>query len=384
MAQDTTIYVGLDVHKETIAVATAAGSGGDPQFRGQIPNTPAALGKLLRRLGPAAQLQCCYEAGPTGYSTHRLVSGWGIACTVIAPSLIPRRTGDKVKTDRRDALLLARLLRSGDLTAVWVPDPAHEALRDLARARETAKRELQRARHRVLKLLLRLEVRPPSGMHRWTRAHREWLAGVELPEALQQVVLEEARSAVTEAEARLERLTGKLKQVAAADTVWGPTLRALQCLRGVALITAVTLVAELGDLTRFARARGLMSYSGVVPREASSGGRTRRGSITKTGNAFVRFVAVEAAWHYRHGDQRSKAVERRRRGQPAAIVAVAERAERRLAARYRKLVGRGKLPQQAVVAVARELLGFVWGLGRELAEARLAATEPTDLVATAA
>jgi transposase len=366
MAKDT-IFVGLDVHKETIAIAVANGAGGEPRFVGTIPNEAGPLGKTLRRLGPSERLRCCYEAGPTGYTTQRLLTGWGIACTVIAPSLIPKKPGDRVKTDRRDALQLARLLRSGDLTPVWVPDPGHEALRDLARAREAAKRDLQRARHRLLKLLLRLEVRPPVGTRHWTRAHRAWLAAVTLAEPLQQLVLEEARGAVQEAEARLARLTARLTAQAATGP-WAGLLAGLQCLHGVGPITAVTLVAELGDLGRFGRARALMGYSGLVAREHSSGGRVRRGAITKTGNGHVRFVAVESAWHHRHGRPPSRALQQRRRGQPPAVVRIAAAADRRLARRYRRLLGRGKLPQQAVVAVARELLGFVWAIGRAVAE----------------
>ena len=359
-------YVGLDVHQETIAVAVADSGEAAPRFVGTIPNHPAAWFKLVQRLGPAARLRVCYEAGPSGYGLYRQLARWGVACVVVAPSLIPTRPGERVKTDRRDALKLARLLRSGDLTAVWVPDAAHEALRDLARARESPKRDLQRARQRLLKLLVRLEQAPAGGVRRWTRRYRAWLSGLEVAQPLQQLVLEAAREAVEQAEQRLGRLTAQLQGVAQASP-WAPLLGALQCLRGVGVITAVTLVAELGDLTRFPRARQLMGYSGLTPREHSSGGRQRRGAISKAGNAHVRFVSVEAAWHYRHGPRPSASLAQRRRDQPAAVVALAEQAETRLSRRYRHLVGRGKLPQQAVVAVGRELLGFVWAIAQQVA-----------------
>lgn len=375
MDQDSIIFVGLDVHKDTVAIATAVGSGGEPQFRGQVPNTPAALGKALRRLGSTEQVHCWYEAGPTGYSTWRQLTAWNFACTVVAPSLIPRKPGDQVKTDRRDAVLLARLARSGDLTAVWVPDPAHEALRDLCRAREAAKRDRERVRHRLLKLLLRLGIPTPSGMARWSKPHRTWLAALTVSEPLQQAVLEETRDQLAELEARLERLTQRVQ----TQTTVGPFVRllgGLQCLNGVGPITAVTLVAELGDLTRFRRARALMGYSGLTPSEHSSGGRVRRGGVTKTGNRHVRYVVVESAWHARWGQRpASQALLKRRAGQPEAVVALAETAQVRLGRRFHALLKRGKQPQQAAVAVARELLGFVWAIGQVVAQQEQEASE---------
>lgn len=359
-----TTFVGMDVHKETIAVAVAD-EGGAPRSLGTIPNRPEAVLRLVRKLGPAQSLQVCYEAGPCGYSLQRQLSRLGVPCVVVAPSLVPTRPGDRVKTDRRDALKLAGLLRSGHLTPVWVPDEEHEALRDLVRAREDARQDLLRARHRLSKLLLRLGVRPPQGVRPWTARYRIWLQGLRLPHASQQVVLREYLLAVDQGKERLSRLEAEIAQ-AAPTSAHAAVIAALQALRGVGLITAVTLVAELGDLRRFHSPRQLMAYAGLVPSEHSSGGSLRRGSITKTGNTHVRHVTVEAAWHYRHAPGLWGALRQRQAGQPETVKAIAWKAQDRLHRRYRRMVGRGKLKQQAVVAMARELLGFVWAIAREV------------------
>jgi transposase len=354
------------VHRKTIAVAVAEADQQEVRFIGTIANRPEAVAKLVKRLGEPATLRCCYEAGPTGYGLQRQLSGLGVACVVVAPSLVPTKAGDKVKTDRRDALKLARLLRSGDLTAVWVPDPAHEALRDLTRARESAKGDLHRLRQRLGKLLLRQGVVEPAGLRRWGRPYRAWLGQVQLEQPLSAEVLADGLDALDQAEARLAKLTARLQQVAQTSE-HAALLGALQTVRGVATITALTLVAELGDLQRFRSPRQLMGYLGLGAREASSGGRVRRGGITKTGNAHARRVLVEAAQHTRLEPKVGPALRKRQAGQPAAVVAIADKAQRRLHGRYWRLVGRGKPRPQAVVATARELAGFLWAIGQQCA-----------------
>jgi transposase len=359
-------YVGLDVHKATIAVAIADEGRGEVRSYGTIKNTPEAVAKLIKKLGPAERLACCYEAGPCGYGLQRQLVGLGASCIVVAPSLIPTRPGDRVKTDRRDAVKLARLLRSGELTSVWVPDAEHEALRDLSRAREAARDARHRARQQLGKLLPRLGIEEPSGTTRWSQRYRQWLGEVKLEQPWQQVVLADAIETVDAGTARLKRLEVQLKKAATVGR-HAPLIAALQSLRGVGVITAVTLVAELGDLGRFPTARPLMAYLGLVPSEHSSGGSQRRGRITRAGNSHVRHVLVQAAWHYRHPPKLTKALEKRQAGQPTAVTDVAWRAQERLHARYRKLAGR-KGRQKAVIAVARELAGFVWALARAHAD----------------
>jgi transposase len=365
MDEGTTRFVGLDVHAESIAAAAAEAGGGEVRSLGTVPNTPEAVAKLLRKLGPPERLRVCYEAGPCGYVLHRQLTELGVACVVAAPSLVPTRPGDKVKTDRRDALKLARAHRAGDLTAVWVPDAEHEALRDLTRAREDALEDLHRARQRLRCFLLRQGLRPPEGVKPWTLRHRDWLAQLAPAAAAHRVVLAEALTALDQAAARLGRLEDAIAEQLTSSPL-APLLGALQTLRGVALVTAATLVAELGDVARFASPRQLMAYAGLVPGEHSSGGRSRRGGITKTGNAHMRRVIVEAAWHYRHPPRVGTTLRRRQVGQPAAVTETAWKAQRRLHKRFGRLLGRGKLKQEAVVAVARELLGFVWAVAREV------------------
>jgi transposase len=359
-------YVGLDVHKRTIAVAIADEGRGEVRSYGTIQNSPEAVAKLVKRLGGGAGLACCYEAGPCGYGLQRQLVGLGASCIVVAPSLIPRRPGERIKTDRRDAVKLARLLRSGELTAVWVPDAEHEALRDLSRAREAARDARHRTRQQLRSLLLRLGVAEPAGTQRWSQRYWGWLRAVELEQPLQQAVLEDAIEAVDAGTARLKKLEARVK-VAATTGRHAPLIAALQSLRGVGAITAVTLVAELGDLSRFDTPRPLMAYVGLVPSEHSSGDSQRRGRITKAGNSHVRHVLVQAAWHYRHAPKLTQALLKRQAGQPTAVTDVAWRAQERLHARYRRLAGR-KGSQKAVIAIARELIGFVWALARAQAE----------------
>jgi transposase len=363
-------FVGLDVHKETIAVAHAEQGAGDPVWLGQIPNRPEMLARTLRKLQKShGSLLVGYEAGPCGYAVYRQLQRLGIACLVVAPSLIPTKPGDRVKTDRRDALKLARLLRSGDLSPVWVPDEKHEGLRDVTRAREDAVEDLQRARQRLSKLLLRLDLRPPCGVKAWTKRYREWLHQVRTGNPAQDLVTEEYRLAISQAEDRIKRLETAMSEDA-ADSPHAPVIAALQAMRGVQAVTAITLVAELDDLTRFRSARQVMSYAGVVPREDSSGKRQQRGPITKTGNAHLRRVIVEGAWHYRHAPHVGKALKRRQQGVPESVIRIAYQAQVRLHRRYQRLLKEGKPIQKVAVALAREWLGFVWAIGQEMAHLR--------------
>lgn len=359
--EDAITYVGLDVHKGTISVGVAEGSFRDEaRYWGKIVNNPAALTRLAKKLSVAGRrLRFCYEAGPCGYGVYRHLRGLGHDCVVVAPSLIPRRPGDRVKTDKRDSLSLAALDRSGALTAVWVPDPAHEALRDLVRARVAGVRALRRARQQLCSFLLR-QGRVRSGKN-WTVAHRRWLSQQSFPHAAQQIVLEEGLRAIEEAEGRVARLTAAIEGLAEASAL-APLLLALQSLRGVALVTAATLVAELGDISRFASPRQLMAHLGLVPSEASSGGSLRRGEITKAGNRLARSVLLEAAWCYRLPARVSIGLRRRQEGLPKAIRDLSWQAQLRLCGRYAHLLARGKDRRLVAAAIARELLGFIWAI----------------------
>lgn len=360
-----TRFVGLDVHADSIAVAVAEGSG--VRSVGVIPNRPEAIRKIVRKLGPAKDLKVCYEAGPCGYVLYWQLAELGVACEVIAPSLTPMKAGDRVKTDRRDAEKLARCYRNGDLTAVWVPDAAHEALRDLVRARVVAKEDQRRARHRLGQLLLRHGVRKPEGMTAWKSVHRTWLNQLHFEQRALQLAFEDYLAEVDHAAERLERLEKAIDTaVETAPAKLRDLTRALQCLRGVARITAAIMAVELGDVTRFRSAPELMSYAGVVPSEYSSGAKTSRGTITKTGNGQLRRVLVEAAWAYRYRPRIGPELRSRQQALSAAIREIAWKAQHSLHSRYGKLVLSGKHRNVAVIAVARELLGFVWAIGKEV------------------
>jgi transposase len=359
----TVRFIGLDVHAETIAVAVAE-PGDEVRSLGVIPNRPESIRKLVKKLGPAETLRVCYEAGPTGYVIYWQLSALGVPCEVVAPTLVPTKAGDRVKTDRRDAEKLARSYRAGDLTAVWVPDAAHEALRDLVRAREAAKKDQLRARHRLGKFLLRRGRRPSSPMAAWTQRHLAWIRQVQFDQPAQEATRLDYLHEVEHAGARLARLERAIDEaVQTAPPRMRAVIEALQALRGVARISAVTIVAEVGELSRFARAPQLMGYSGLGACEDSSGARTRRGGITKTGNAHLRRIVVEAAWSYRHRPAVGIALRQRQTTVSEEVKAIGWKAQLRLHARYRKLLGRGKCQQQVVTAVGRELLGFIWAIG---------------------
>jgi transposase len=355
-------YLGLDVHKATIAVAIAEEEGA-PTSYGSIANEPSAIRTLMTRLGGSdVQLHVAYEAGPTGYALHRQLTTMGIDCIVVAPSLIPKRAGDKVKTDRRDALKLARLLRSGDLTPVWVPDQAHEALRSLVRARADAKADQLRAKHRLSKFLLRQACWPPIGVRNWSQRYFSWLRQLEFEHLPDRIVFADYLAEVTAAGERIKRLEAALHQCAQTSSQVA-LIRALQAFRGIGFLSAVTLVAEAGDLRRFRTAPQFMAYVGLVPSESSSGGKQQRGSITKTGNSLLRHVLGEAAHHVRRAPRVSGALKRRQADVSPELVELAWRAQLRLHARYRHLSLRlGAL--KALTAVARELAGFIWAAGQ--------------------
>jgi transposase len=357
------MFVGLDVHAETIAVAIAEPNG-TVRSLGVIPNRAESVGRLMRKLGKPEQLRVCYEAGPTGYVLYWQLSALGVKCEVVAPTLIPVKTGDRVKTDRRDAEKLARCYRAGDLTAVWVPDAAHEALRDLVRARLAAKRDQLRARHRLGKFLLRHGRRPPAGKTAWTHAYMEWVRTLHFEHAAQEITLLDYLHEVEHMAGRIAHLERSIDAaIAGLPVKIRAVIEALQSLRGIAQISAVTIMAEVGELSRFAHPRQLMGYSGAVSREHSSGERTRRGAISKTGNAHLRRIVVEAAWAYRHRPTVGKKLATRQRQASPTVRELAWKAQQRLHQRYVRLVGRGKCTQQAATAVGRELLGFIWAIG---------------------
>ena len=356
----STKFVGLDVSKETITVAVADGSQA-PRYLGGIANTSEAVRKLIKRLGRPEELVACYEAGPTGYGLYRQLSQLGVPCVVVAPSLTPVRPGDHVKTDRRDALRLAQLLRAGELTPVWVPGEEDEALRDLVRARESAKRDLRRARQEITSFLLRHGIEAPKGIRRWSKMFVRWLDTVSFTHRPTQVAFQEYLRAVHEASGRVERLKAEIHAVA-TESDRAPVIQALQALKGVREITAVTVVAEVGEFSRFRSPAQLMAYSGTVPREFSSGARVRRTGITKTGNAHLRFVLGEAAWAYRYKPAVKAHLRVRQQGLDPEITAIALKAQERLHRKYWRLIGRGKPSGVAATAVARELLGFMWAI----------------------
>ncbi len=298
--KDNTKFVGLDVSKGKISVAIVDQGREKARYYGTISHTPEAIRKLVSKLGERENLLVCYEAGPTGYPLYRLFLSLGIECEVIAPSLIPQKSGDRVKTDKRDAVRLAQLFRAGELTSIYVPTPEDEALRDLVRAREDAKEDELRAKHRITKFLLRHEIRPPNKVGRnWSARYREWIYTLKFEFSCSRIVFQEYLQCLHEAEQRILRLEEEI-QLQATEGVQAPMIQALQCLKGVAVVTATSLVAEIGSFKRFRNPKQFMAYTGLVPSESSSGDLRRQGGITKTGNRHVRRLLIESAWSYRY------------------------------------------------------------------------------------
>jgi transposase len=359
----TTIFVGLDVHKDTIVIAVAELGRQAGRAVGTVPHEWKALSKALNKLGPRSSVHCCYEAGPTGYGLARALKAAGWSCDVIAPSLVPKKSGQRIKTDRRDAIMLAQNLRSGELVPVYIPDEQTEAIRDLERAREDAKKAERVVRHQLSKFLLRNNRRYP-GKTTWNDTHRAWIAQEVFAEPAQQYVVSDGLATVEAATLRVTQLTERLREFTKGWRL-EPLVKALQAMRGVEFVTAVTLAAEVGDFLRFAKATDFMGYVGLIPSEHTSGPTRRQGPITKTGNAHVRHVLVESAWHYRNKPRIGKALRERSVEVSPQVCAIAWKAQKRLHNRLHRLISRGKCPGEAVTAVARELAGFVWAIARE-------------------
>jgi transposase len=366
VGQNSEVFIGIDTSKLRNAVAIADGvRGGEVRYQGEIDATDAATRKLVATLsGKYSKLTFCYEAGPTGYGLYRLITSLGHECIVVAPSLVPTKRGDRIKTNRRDAENLAKLLRAGELTAVWVPDERHEAMRDLSRARETAIDDLKRKRLQISSLLLRLGLHYP-GKKTWGKAHRAWLRSQKIAHREQRIVFEETLGAEAEAQARADRLEAAIR---AAVPEWSlaAVVTALAAMRGIDMITAVTVLAEIGDLQRFASPRELMGYLGLVPSERSTGDSVKRGGITKAGNRRARRVLVEASWSYRHPPRIGREKQAKVDAAPTVVRAIAWKAQSRLSDRYRTLIKSGKRPTIAVTAVARELCGFIWAIDQAM------------------
>lgn len=362
-------YVGLDVHKASVVIAVAEPGTSPATVVATVPNDPAAVLKVLRRLEASGALRVCYEAGPTGYGLARTLNQQKISCVVVAPSLIPVRQGCRVKTDRRDAVNLAQYLRSGDLVPVAIPTPETEALRDLIRAREDAVCAERAARQQLDKFFLRHE-RIWSQGSKWTKRHWKWIREQAFAEPALRLVHESYQNTVQAATLRVEELSTQIEQLAAASPL-APLVQALEALRGFRVVTAATVAAEIGDFSRFATARQLMAFVGLVPSEHSTGSRRRQGGITRTGNKHVRWILTEAAWNYRFPPKPSRAITHRRAAVSPEVRAIAERAEQRLSKRFARLLRKGKATNKVVTAIARELLGFVWAIAR--VEKKLAA-----------
>jgi len=372
-----TRFVGLDVHAATIAVAVAEGGrDGEVRSLGKIPNRPESVRKLVKKLRAGCdELRVCYEAGPCGYALYWQLTELGVECVVIAPTLVPKKSGDRVKTDRLDAEKLARCFRSGDLTAVWVPDKAHEALRDLVRARLAAKKDQLRARHRLSKFLLRLGRRPPQEVKAWGAKYMAWVRALAFEFKPQEAAFSDYLNEVDHARDRIARLESAIDaSIETAPESLRAVIAGLQALRGVAKLTAVTTAVEVGTFSRFEHPRQLMGYSGAVPSEYSSGGSTKRFAITHAGNSHLRHVIIEAAWAYRFRPSVTGKLRERQRGLSAEVNAIGLKAQHRLHERYVRMLAKGKLKQKVVTAIGRELLGFMWAIGKQV-EKEVAASQ---------
>ena len=359
-------YIGMDVHKDTITYAVALPGRAGAGYRGEIAHRPKAVNKLIERLSVEFNgelLLFCYEAGPTGYHLYRQLMASGHECQVVAPSQIPHKPGERIKTDRRDALKLAQYLRSGDLTAVWVPDQEQEAMRDLARARADMKSQELKARQQLNGFVLRHGHSWPSNKTRWTQAHYNWLESLVFPHPWQQVVLQDYIDAAKSATRRVADLMDQILQALPSWSL-APVVDSLVALRGIDKLAAITLLAELGDISRFDSPKQLMAFLGLVPSEHSTGKRRRQGAITLTGNTHARRMLVESAWSYRFPARQTMHLKRKAVNASDEAKAIAWRAQKRLCGRYRRLTEAGKNQKLVCVATARELVGFIWDIVR--------------------
>ena len=358
-------FVGLDVHKTDIVVGTANADRGEAGYYGTIEHAPHAYLKLAKKLSKSAgEVLFCYEAGPCGYEVYRQLTKAGYDCTVIAPSLIPKKSGDRIKTDRRDAVSLARLLRAGELTPIWVPDKEQEAMRDLTRAREDMKTMERQSRQRLGGFLLRHGKVYP-GRSKWTKAYFRWLESLRFETAAQQIVFQEYIDIVKDAQRRVAAMEEEMRKALTGWTL-KPVVEGLMALRGVDLIAAMTIIAELGDITRFESPGQLMAHLGLVPSEHSSGERQKRGGITKTGNGHARRILVEASWSYRLPARKTAHLRKKAEKASKAVQEIAWKAQKRLCSRYWYLIHKGKLSVESCTAVARELVGFIWAIACEV------------------
>lgn len=367
MAKCSEVFVGIDTAKTRHAVAVAeAGRDGEVRYLGEIDSAPATVERVIKKLGSRYEkVHVCYEAGPTGYGLYRQVRALGHECTVVAPSLIPKKPGERVKTNRRDAVSLARLFRAGELTAVWVPDAVHEAVRDLVRARASAAADVRKKRQQLLSFLLR-HGRVYSGSKHWTQAHARWLAKQAFEHPAQQIVFQDAIDAIEDCTGRLQRLGEQLQAIVPTWSM-APVVAAYQAMRGVSFEVAVTFVAEIGDVRRFDSPRQVMAFLGLVPAERSTGDNVRRAGLTLSGNQRARRVLVEGAWTYRYPARVSARLQRRSEKLPKAIRDIAWKAQVRLCARFRRLAASGKKTPVIIAAIAREMAAFLWAIGQHVA-----------------
>ncbi|MBI9104191.1 MAG: IS110 family transposase [Spirochaetales bacterium] len=354
-------YVGMDVHKETIALAVIRDNSRTIEFERQIKNEPGKIKKYFTQLKEkSTNIICCYEAGPTGYFLYRQLEKMEISCHIAAPSMLPRKPGDRIKTDSRDAVLLAKALRNQEIVNVYVPTPSDESVRDYLRMCVDMRTDLKRQKQRMMQFLLRLGKKYPTSNKYWTGIFHRWLKTLTFDEKIHKEVFDEYYIAILEQEAKIARLTERIEELG-AEARYAERVSKLKCLKGISTLSALTFVAEIGDFRRFKKAEGFMAYMGLVPSEYSSGAMRKQGRITKAGNSRLRLLLIEAGWHYRHYGP-SKRLAQKRKGQSLDVIAYADKAGNRLSKKFQRLSQRGKTKQKIVTAVARELSGFIWGM----------------------